>query len=52
MTRALRLGDGELVHFHGGSGGESAEIDLILTKSKIKGKPALIAPHTQFHRWN
>ena len=50
MTRALRLGDGALVCFHGGSGGESAEIDLILAKSKIKGKPALIAPHTQFHR--
>ncbi|MAI10623.1 MAG: hypothetical protein CBD27_09715 [Rhodospirillaceae bacterium TMED167] len=50
MTRALRLGDGALACFHGGSGGERAEIDLILAKSKIKGKPALIAPHTQFHR--
>ena len=50
MTRALRLGDGALVCFHGGSSGESAEIDMILAKSKIKGKPALIAPHTQFHR--
>ena len=50
MTRALRMGDGALVCFHGGRGGESAEIDLILAKSNIKGKPALIAPHTQFHR--
>lgn len=50
MTRALRLGDGALVCFHGGNAGESAEIDLILAKSKIRGKPALIAPHTQFHR--
>ncbi|MBN07628.1 MAG: hypothetical protein CMM45_07345 [Rhodospirillaceae bacterium] len=50
MTRALRMGDGALVCFHGGGAGESAEIDLILAKSNIRGKPALIAPHTQFHR--
>ena len=47
MTRALRLGDGALVCFHGGSSGDSAEIDMIWLNPKSKEASA-IAPIPNF----
>ena len=50
MTRAMRLGDGALATFHGGSAGDPDEVDLLLAKSNVKGKPSLTSPHSGLHR--
>jgi len=50
MTRAMRLGDGGLTTFHGGSAGDPEEIDLLLAKSNEKGKASLMSPHSGLHR--
>ena len=50
FTRALRVGDGTLARFNGGIGGDPEVIDLIIDKTRTKGKPLLTAPHSGFHR--
>ena len=50
MLRALRHNDGGLALFNGGDGGESEDIDALLSLAGVRGKALSAAPHSGFHR--
>ncbi|QHQ35958.1 heparinase II/III family protein [Algicella marina] len=39
VLRALRLGDGSLARFHGGSGGTEGQLDRILASARVRKRP-------------
>ena len=50
VLRMLRHGDGRLAQFNGAAEEYGPLADLVLTRSEVRGRPLLSAPHSGFQR--